>query len=134
MDSNPQLLCGVPAHTATVVHAGAYTVTIDALFGVPAHITTLVHAGAWTVTIDSFFGVPARTNTFVHSGAWSVTNDFVPQQCTPRIRTSTCAVPNTVQINMCESYIHVPIHSVPVHKLAVDEMSLIATCMDVVTY
>ena len=29
--------------TTTVVHAGAYAVTIDALFGVPAHTTTLVH-------------------------------------------------------------------------------------------
>ena len=134
----PNLFCGVPAHTTTLVHAGAWTVTIDslfgALFGVPVHTTTLVHAGAWTVTIDSLFGVPARTNTFVHAGAWTVTNDCVPQQCTPRIRTSTYAVPNTVVINMCESYTHIPLHSVPVHKLAVGEISLIATCMGVITY
>ena len=95
------------------------------LFGVPAHTTTLVHAGAWTVTIDSLFGVPARTNAFVHAGAWTVTNDYVHQQCTPRIRTSTYAVPNTVVI-MCESYTHIPLHSVPVQKLAVGEISLIA--------
>ena len=98
------------------------------------HTTTLVHAGAWTVTIDSLFGVPARTNTFVHADAWTVTNDCVPQQCTPRIRTSTYAVPNTVVINMCESYTHIPIHSVPVHKLVVGEISLISTCMGVITY
>ena len=94
--------------------------TIVALFGVPAHTTTLVHA-------DSLFGVPARTNAFVHTGAWAVTNDYVPQQCTPRIRTSTYAVPKTVVINMCESYTQIP--SVPVHKLAVGEISLRATCM-----
>ena len=87
------LLCGVPAHTTTVFHAGAWTVTIYALFDVPAHTTTLVHAGAWTVTTDSLFGVPARTKAFVHAGTWAVTNDYVPQQCTPRIRTSTYAVP-----------------------------------------
>ena len=98
------------------------------------HTTTLVHAGAWTATIDSLFGVRARTNAFVHAGAWAVTNDYVPQQCTPRIRTSTYAVPNTVVINMCESYAHIPLHSVPVHKLAVGEISLIATCMGVTTY
>ena len=85
----------------------------------PAHTTTLVHAGVWTVTIDSLFGVRARTNAFVHAGAWAVTNDYVPQQRTPRIRTSTNAVPNTVAINMCESYTHIPLHSVPVHKLVV---------------
>ena len=100
----------------------------------PAHTTTLVHAGAWTVIIDSLFSVPARTNAFVHAGAWAVTNDCVPQQCTPRIRTSTYAVPNTVVIIMGESYTHIPLHSVPVHKLAVDEISLIATCMGVTTY
>ena len=101
--------------------------TIVALFGVPAHTTTLVHA-------DSLFGVPARTNAFVHTGAWAVTNDYVPQQCTPRIRTSTYAVPNIVVINMCESYTRIPLHSVPVHKLAVGEISLIATCMGVIMY
>ena len=35
---------------------------------------------------------------------------------------------------MCESYTHIPLHSVPVHKLAVDEISLIAMCMGVTTY
>ena len=63
-----------------------------------------------------------------------MTNDCVPQQCTPRIRTSTYVVPNTVAINVCESYTHIPLHSVPVHKLAVGEISLIATCMGVTTY
>ena len=96
--------------------------------------TTTVYAGAWTVTIDSVFGVPARTNTFAHAGAWTVTNDCAPQQYTPKIRTSTYAVPNTVVINMCESYTHIPMHSVPVHKLVVGEISLIATCMGVITY
>ena len=100
----------------------------------PAHTTTLVHAGEWTATMDSLFGVPAHTNAFVHAGAWTVTNDYIPQQCTPRLRTSTYAVPNTVVINMCESYIHIPLHIVPVHKLAVGEISLISTCMGVVTY
>ena len=95
---------------------------------------TLVQAGAWIVTIGSLFSVPARTNAFVHAGAWAVTNDCVPEQCTSRIRTSTYAVPNTVVINMCESYTHIPLHSVPVHKLAVDEISLIAMCMGVTTY
>ena len=103
----------------------------------PAHTTTLVHAGAWAVTIDSLFGalfgVPVHT-TLVHAGAWTVTNDCVPQQRTSRIHTTTYAVPNTVVINMCESYTHIPIHSVPVHKLAVGEISLIATCTGVITY
>ena len=99
-----------------------------------AHTTTLVHAGAWTVTIDSLFGVPAHTNAFVHAGAWTVTNDYVPQQCTRRIRTSTYSVPNTVLINMCESFTHITLHSVPVRKLAVGEISLIATCIGVITY
>ena len=70
----------------------------------PAHTTTLVHSGAWTVTIDSIFGVPARTNVFVHAGA--VTNDYVPQQCTSRIRTSTYAVPNTVVIDTYVRELH----------------------------
>ena len=50
------------------------------------------------------------------------------------MRTSTYAVPNTVVINMCESYTHIPLHSVPVHKLAVGEISLIATYRGVITY
>ena len=84
--------------------------------------------------MDSLFGVPAHTNAFVHAGAWTVTNDYIPQQCTPRIRRSIYVVTNTVVINMFESYTHIPLHSVPVHKLTVGEISLIATCMGVITY
>ena len=78
--------------------------------------------------------MPVRTNAFVHAGAWTVTNDYVPQQCTPRIRILTYAVPHTVVINMCESYTHIPLHSVPVHKLGVGEIYLTASCMGVITY
>ena len=37
---------GVPTHTTTFVHAGAWIVTLSLLCGVPAHTTTVVHAGA----------------------------------------------------------------------------------------
>ena len=37
---------GVPTHTTTFVHAGAWIGTLNLLFGVPAHTTTVVHAGA----------------------------------------------------------------------------------------
>ena len=113
-----------PARTTVVVCAGTprnkLKVTIDA----PAWTKALVRAG--TPNNESM--------VTVHAGAWTVTNDYVPQPCTPRIRTSTYAVPNTVVINMCESYAHIPLHSVPVYKLAVGEISLIATCMGVITY
>ena len=36
---------GVPTHT-TFVHAGAWIVTLNLLCGMPAHTTTVVHAGA----------------------------------------------------------------------------------------
>ena len=37
---------GVPTHTTTFVHAGAWIVTLILLCGVSAHTTTVVHAGA----------------------------------------------------------------------------------------
>ena len=37
---------GLPTHTTTFVHAGAWIVTLNLLCGVPAHTTTVVHAGA----------------------------------------------------------------------------------------
>ena len=37
--------------------------------GVPTHTTTFVHAGAWIVTLSLLCGVPAQTTTVVHAGA-----------------------------------------------------------------
>ena len=37
--------------------------------GVPTHTTTFVHVGAWIVTLNLFCGVPAHTTTVIHAGA-----------------------------------------------------------------
>ena len=45
-DTSQIVTDGVPTHTTTFVHAGAWIVTLSLLCGVPAHATTVVHAGA----------------------------------------------------------------------------------------
>ena len=45
-DTSQIVMDGVPTHTTTFVHAGAWIVTLSLLCGVPAHTTTVVHAGA----------------------------------------------------------------------------------------
>ena len=45
-DTSQIVTDGVPTHTTTFVHAGAWIVTLSVLCGVPAHTTTVVHAGA----------------------------------------------------------------------------------------
>ena len=43
------------------------------------------------------------------------------------------AMPNTL-ISMCQSYVHVPSHSVPVSKVVVDEIPFVSMHTGFITY
>ena len=60
----------VPVHNKAVHEKPAYGGNTQIVAdGVPAHTTTFVHAGAWIVTLSLLCGVPAHTTTVIHAGA-----------------------------------------------------------------